>query len=92
MSDAGAPPDTHAPPPVLSGGNAVAPPPPPSSTGSGVVYDTGPRHPNDAAPGRVTKGGSLLTGGYLASKIYVGNLPDRCVPRSLLSSLARTGR
>ncbi|BGP13341.1 hypothetical protein JCM10213v2_001260 [Rhodosporidiobolus nylandii] len=38
---------------------------------------TAPRHPNDAAPGRITKGGSLLTGGYLAHKIYVGNLPER---------------
>ncbi|GAA5841562.1 hypothetical protein JCM9279_000687 [Rhodotorula babjevae] len=91
MSDAGAPPDTHAPPPVLSGGNAVAPPPPPSSTGSGVVYDTGPRHPNDAAPGRVTKGGSLLTGGYLASKIYVGNLPDSATLADLEDCFGQIG-
>lgn len=48
-----------------------------SSVVSTPVFDTGPRHPNDAAPGRITKGGSLLTGGYLAHKIYVGNLPER---------------
>lgn len=86
MSDAGAPPDTLAPAPDL--GNGPAPPAPPSSTGSGVVFDTGPRHPNDAAPGRLTKGGSLLTGGYLAHKIYVGNLPDRCAPPRSLDPLA----
>lgn len=48
-----------------------------TSVVSTPVFDTGPRHPNDAAPGRITKGGSLLTGGYLAHKIYVGNLPER---------------
>jgi hypothetical protein len=54
----------------------VMPPPHAGSPGLDIV---GPRHPNDAAPGRITKGGSLLTGGYLGHKIYVGNLPERSI-------------
>lgn len=60
--------------PVPVQASESAPAAPPAST---PVFDVGPRHPNDAAPGRITKGGALLTGGYLAHKIYVGNLPER---------------
>ncbi|GAA6000637.1 hypothetical protein JCM10207_004587 [Rhodosporidiobolus poonsookiae] len=53
--------------------------------------DTGPRHPNDAAPGRISKGGSLLTGGYLAHKIYVGNLPDSATLADLEDCFGQIG-
>lgn len=54
-------------------------------------FNTGPRHPNDAAPGRISKGGSLLTGGYLAHKVYVGNLPDRQVVTLLAHPCEHSG-
>ncbi|BGP37298.1 hypothetical protein JCM10449v2_001203 [Rhodotorula kratochvilovae] len=92
MSDAGAP--------AVDAAAAVAAPPPaqtpayppaPGSATSSTMYDTGPRHPNDAAPGRLTKGGSLLTGGYLANKIYVGNLPDSATLSDLEDCFGQIG-
>ncbi|GAA5973661.1 hypothetical protein JCM11641_005067 [Rhodosporidiobolus odoratus] len=54
-------------------------------------FNTGPRHPNDAAPGRISKGGSLLTGGYLAHKVYVGNLPDSATLADLEDCFGQIG-
>ncbi|GAA5830984.1 hypothetical protein JCM11251_005100 [Rhodosporidiobolus azoricus] len=65
--------------------------PPVPMPGGTPVIDTGPRHPNDAAPGRISKGGSLLTGGYLAHKIYVGNLPDSATLADLEDCFGQIG-
>ncbi|GAA5884846.1 hypothetical protein JCM6882_007119 [Rhodosporidiobolus microsporus] len=67
---------------------SVPPVPMPAGT---PALDTGPRHPNDAAPGRISKGGSLLTGGYLAHKIYVGNLPDSATLADLEDCFGQIG-